>query len=95
LNPAIKVLPPSGTPRDAARDEELARYMSSLDLAVSVALGVGLAAAIGFRLFLPLLVLSIAAYSGHASLNESFAWLGTPAAMIMLGTAAIAEIAAF
>jgi Domain of unknown function (DUF4126) len=28
-------------------------------------------------------------------LNESFAWLGTPAAIIMLTTAAIAEIAAF
>ena len=69
--------------------------MSNLDLTLSVALGVGLAAATGFRLFLPLLVLSAAAYTGHVSLNESFAWLGTPAAMIMLGTAAIVEIAAF
>lgn len=69
--------------------------MSNLDLTMSVALGIGLAAATGFRLFLPLLVLSIAAYSGHVSLNESFAWLATPAAMIMLGTAAIAEVAAF
>jgi len=66
--------------------------MSNLDLALSVALGVGLAAATGFRLFLPLLILSGAAYTGHVSLNESFAW---PAAIIMLGTAAIAEIAAF
>jgi hypothetical protein len=69
--------------------------MVNLDLALSVALGVGLAAATGFRLFLPLLVLSIAAYTGHASLNESFAWLATPAALLMLGTAAIVEIAAF
>ena len=69
--------------------------MSNLDLALSVALGIGLAAATGFRLFLPLLILSVAAYTGHASLNESFAWLATPAAVIMLGTAAIVEIAAF
>src|SRR6478752_7804763 len=69
--------------------------MSNLDLAMSVALGVGLAAATGFRLFLPLLVLSITAYTGHVNLNESFAWLATPAAVIMLGTAAIVEIAAF
>jgi len=69
--------------------------MSNLDLALSVALGIGLAAATGFRLFLPLLILSGAAYTGHVSLNESFAWLGTPAAIIMLATAAIAEIAAF
>jgi hypothetical protein len=70
-------------------------HMSNLDLALSVALGIGLAAATGFRLFLPLLILSGAAYTGHASLTEGFAWLGTPAAVIMLGTAAIVEIAAF
>src|SRR5262245_18691798 len=69
--------------------------MSNLDLAFSVALGIGLAAATGFRLFLPLLILSIAAYTGHVSLNESFAWIGTAPAIIMLGTAAIVEIAAF
>jgi hypothetical protein len=71
------------------------RRMSNLDLGMSMALGIGLAAATGFRLFLPFLVLSIAAWTGHVNLNENFAWLGTPAAVIMLGTAAIAEIAAF
>ena len=55
--------------------------MSNLDLAMSVALGIGLAAATGFRLFLPLLVLSVAAYTGHVNLNDGFAWLGTPAAV--------------
>jgi hypothetical protein len=69
--------------------------MSNVDLAMSVVLGIGLAAATGFRLFLPLLILSGAAYTGHVSLDESFAWLGTPAAIIMLGTAAIAEAVAF
>jgi uncharacterized protein DUF4126 len=69
--------------------------MSNFDLALSVGLGIGLAAATGFRLFLPLLILSAAAYTGHANLNEGFAWLGTPAAIIMLATAALAEIAAF
>ena len=69
--------------------------MSNVDLAMSVVLGIGLAAATGFRLFLPLLILSGAAYTGHVSLDESFAWLGTPAAIIMLGTAATAEAVAF
>jgi hypothetical protein len=69
--------------------------MSNVDLAMSVVLGIGLAAASGFRLFLPLLILSGAAYTGHVSLGESFAWLGTPAAIIMFGTAAIAEAVAF
>jgi len=69
--------------------------MTNLDLGTSIALGIGLAAATGFRLFLPLLALSVAAWTGHVNLNDSFAWLATPAAVIMLGTAAIVEIAAF
>jgi hypothetical protein len=69
--------------------------MSNAELGLSIALGIGLAAATGFRLFLPLLVLSIAAWTGHVNLNDDFAWLATPAAVFMLGTAAIAEVAAF
>jgi hypothetical protein len=66
--------------------------VSNFDLALSVALGIGLAAATGFRVFLPMLVTSIAANTGHLPLAESFAWLGTPAALIVLGVAALAEI---
>src|SRR6476619_1716511 len=68
--------------------------MSDLDLALSIALGVGLAAATGFRVFLPMLVVSVAAYTGHLPLSENFAWLGTPGALIMLGVAALVEILA-
>jgi uncharacterized protein DUF4126 len=66
--------------------------VSDFDLALSVALGIGLAAATGFRVFLPMLVVSIAANTGHLHLAESFAWLGTPSALILLGVAAAAEI---
>jgi uncharacterized membrane protein len=66
--------------------------MSNFDLTMSIVLGVGLAAATGFRVFLPMLILSGAAYTGHLSLDESVAWLGTPAALTMLGVAAIVEI---
>jgi hypothetical protein len=69
--------------------------MSNLDLALSVVLGIGLAAATGFRVFLPLLVVGGAAYTGHLSLDQSFAWLGTPAALMMLGTAALVEVVAY
>jgi hypothetical protein len=69
--------------------------MSDFDLAVSIALGVGLAAATGFRVFLPMLVVSAAAYTGHLPLGDSFAWLGTPSALTMLGVAAIAEVFAY
>ena len=69
--------------------------MSGFDLPLSIVLGVGLAAATGFRVFLPMLVVSIAAYSGYLPLDGNFAWLGTPAALIMLSVAALAEILAY
>ena len=69
--------------------------MSELDLGLSIALGVGLAAATGLRLFLPMLVVSVAAYSGHLPLSDNFAWLATPAALVLLSVAALAEILAY
>jgi Domain of unknown function (DUF4126) len=69
--------------------------MSNFDFALSIGLGVGLAAATGFRVFLPMLVVSVAAYTGHLPLDQSFAWLGTPSALTMLGAAALVEIFAF
>src|SRR4029450_11291643 len=65
------------------------------DLPLSVVLGIGLAAATGFRVFLLLLIMSGAAYTGHLSLDDSFAWLGTPSALTMLSVAALAEILAY
>jgi len=58
-------------------------------------MGVGLAAAAGFRVFLPMLVLSIGAYSGHLTLTSGLAWLGTPAALVMLSVAAAVEVLAY
>jgi hypothetical protein len=37
-----------------------------------------------------MLIVSAAAYTGHLPLGDSFAWLGTPSAVIMLGVAALA-----
>jgi hypothetical protein len=69
--------------------------MSSFDIVLSIALGVGLAAATGFRVFLPMLVASVAAYAGYLPLDAGFAWLATPAAVTMLGVAALVEILAY
>ena len=65
------------------------------DLALSVVLGIALAAATGFRVFLPMLIMSGAAYTGHLSLDNNFAWLGTPSALTMLSVAALAEVLAY
>jgi len=69
--------------------------MSGMETIVSIALGIGLAAATGFRVFLPLLVASVAAYTGHLQLGESFAWLGSVTAMVMLAVAAAVEVLAY
>lgn len=66
-----------------------------LAIAMSVALGIGLAAAAGFRVFLPLLAASIAAATGHLHLNDNFAWLGSTPALIMFAVAAVVEILAY
>jgi hypothetical protein len=60
-----------------------------------IALGIGLAAATGFRVFLPLLVAGLAAHFGHLPLSDHFEWLGSTPALLMLGTAAAVEIAAY
>jgi hypothetical protein len=65
------------------------------DFALSIALGIALAAATGFRVFLPMLIVSGAAYTGRLSLDETFAWLATPPALTMLSVAALAETLAY
>lgn len=59
---------------------------------ISICLGVGLAASVGFRVFLPLFALSLASYFGVWELNESWEWIGSTAALITLGAATIVEI---
>lgn len=65
------------------------------DLALSIVLGIALAAATGFRVFLPMLIVSGAAYAGYLQLDSSFAWLGTSSALTMLSVAALAEVLAY
>ncbi|WP_299126118.1 DUF4126 domain-containing protein [uncultured Winogradskyella sp.] len=62
---------------------------------ISVFLGVGLAASVGFRVFLPLFALSLATYFGKWDLNESWLWIGSSTAVITLGIATLVEIVAY
>src|SRR5215475_6653805 len=65
------------------------------DVALSIVMGIALAAATGFRVFLPMLIVSGASYAGHLQLDSSFAWLGTPSALTMLSVAAVVEVLAY
>ena len=69
--------------------------MEATTAVLSIALGIGLAAATGFRVFLPLLIAALAAHFGHLPLNDSFAWLASMPALVTLGTAAVLETFAY
>lgn len=69
--------------------------MAGADLLLSIALGVALAAAVGLRVFLPLFALSLAASAGWLPLADSFQWLATLPALVMLGVATVVEIGAY
>ncbi len=62
---------------------------------LSIFLGIGLSAACGFRVFLPLLIASIASLSGHLTLSHGFQWIGTYPALVIFSTASIIEITAY
>ncbi len=62
---------------------------------LSVGVGVGLAAAAGLRVFLPLLVLGAAARLGWVPLTSGFEWLSSSPGLATLGAATVVEIAAY
>ncbi|HWM90752.1 MAG TPA: DUF4126 domain-containing protein [Thermoanaerobaculia bacterium] len=63
----------------------------------SILLGLGLAAACGFRVFVPLLIMSIAsrAGAGYLELGDGFAWIGSTAALVTFSIATALEIAGY
>lgn len=65
------------------------------NLFLSLALGVSLAAATGFRVFLPLLIMGLAVKGGYMPVSSGFEWVATTPALIMFGVAAVTEIVAY
>lgn len=70
------------------------RYMEK-EMLTAIALGIGLSASAGFRVFIPMLVASIAARAGIFPVLEGFQWLGSWPAIICFGTATVIEILAY
>jgi hypothetical protein len=66
-----------------------------LNILLSVATGVALAAAAGFRAFVPLLAAGLAIHFGWVEPARGFDWLGEPVVLVALGVATAAEIAAY
>ena len=57
--------------------------------------GIGLSAACGFRIFVPLLGMSIASMTGHLQLSAGFDWIGTWPALIAFSAATTLEVGAY
>ena len=66
-----------------------------LPYAISAFIGIGLAAATGFRVFLPMFAVSLASYMGWIPMNESFQWLSGLPTLITTGIATVVEILAY
>lgn len=66
-----------------------------MDLFLSLCIGIGLSAACGFRIFVPLLVMGIAAKAGHLNFVSSFQWMGSDVALITFAVATCLEVAAY
>src|SRR5205085_3194476 len=62
---------------------------------LSICLGIGLSAACGFRVFVPLLVMNLASLSGHLALADGFAWIGSYPALVAFSVATVLEIAGY
>ena len=63
-----------------------------METLLGIAVGIGLSAACGFRVFVPLLVMNLASLSGQLHLSSGFAWIGSYYATVAFGTAAIVEV---
>lgn len=66
-----------------------------LSYVISAFIGIGLSAATGFRVFLPLFAVSLASYFHWIPMSESFKWLAGLPALITTGIATVVEILAY
>jgi len=64
----------------------------AVEYVISLLIGISLSATSGFRIFVPLLVISIASLAGWIELTPAFAWVGTYPALVALGVAAVLEL---
>lgn len=66
-----------------------------MDIALGLFLGISLAAAVGFRIFVPLLIISLANMAGYLNLSSGFEWIGTIPAFSVFLFASVFELAAY
>jgi len=62
---------------------------------LGIAIGIGLSAACGLRVFVPLLVMNLAVLTGHLHLSPGFEWIGSYYATVAFITATLVEVLAY
>lgn len=70
-------------------------HVPYLPYVLSAFIGIGLAAATGFRVFLPMFAVSLASYLNWIPMNENFEWLSGLPILITTGIATVIEILAY
>ena len=70
-------------------------WETAMDTLLSLGVGLGLSAACGFRVFVPLLAASVAAQAGYLTLTPGFEWIGTSQALYAFATATLLEVLAY
>ena len=69
--------------------------MEHTKIILAVITGIGLSAACGFRIFVPLLLLNLASMYGYINLTSGFEWIGGYYATITFAVATVLEITAY
>ena len=70
-------------------------HLVSLDTLIEVMLAISLSAAAGFRVFVPLLVISSVAVFGHLDLPPDLNWAQTPQALAVFAVACLLEVSGY
>ena len=66
-----------------------------METLLAICLGIGLSAACGFRVFVPMLIAGVAVRAGWVTLSDGFDWLGSWPAITAFAVATALEIGAY
>lgn len=73
----------------------MVQNIPTMEIFLSLCLGVGLAACSGFRVFVPLLISSLGIHFGIVNVDTGFEWMGTWTAIAVLASATVLEIGGY
>lgn len=69
--------------------------MNGFEILLCVIIGLGLAAACGFRVFVPLFIISLASHAGWVQLGSGTTWMGSTPALVAFGVATTLEVGSY